>query len=200
MSKRQTGFWVSAWMAVFGAAALMTPLPSSAQTVTSSKAAEFGVKVGAKAPDIAGMTQDGAPASFDTLKGEKGLVVVFVRSADWCPFCRAQLADLNTVAASLKAKGYPVVSVSYDPVATLKAFSTKQAIGYTLLSDPGSKVIDAFGVRNEEMRGKARFDGIPHPVIYIIGADGVVTSKLYEDGYKNRPAASVVAATAAALK
>jgi peroxiredoxin len=177
----------------------MAALPSAAQTVTSSKAAEFGVKVGAKAPAISGVTQDGAPATFESLKGDKGLVIAFVRSADWCPFCKAQLEDLNLVAADLKKKGYPVVSVSYDPAATLKSFATKKAIAFTMVSDPDSKTIDAFGVRNEDMRGKPRFDGIPHPVIYIIGADGVVKSKLYEEGYKNRPAAKVVAETAAAI-
>jgi hypothetical protein len=33
--------------------------------------------------------------SFDSLKGPRGLVLIFSRSADWCPYCKTQLADVN---------------------------------------------------------------------------------------------------------
>jgi hypothetical protein len=39
-----------------------------------------------------------------------------------------------------------------------------------------------------------RMNGIPHPAIYIIGADGVVIEKLYEEGYRTRPPAELVIA------
>jgi hypothetical protein len=28
--------------------------------------------------------------------GPKGLMLVFYRSADWCPYCKTQLAELHT--------------------------------------------------------------------------------------------------------
>lgn len=153
---------------------------------------ELGPAVGAKAPAISGTTQTGAPSTFASLKGQKGLVVAFVRSADWCPFCKGQLKDLNTVAADLKATGYPLVSLSYDKVETLKTFSDANALTYTMISDPESKVIDAFKLRNMEMAGKGRFDGIPHPAIFVIGADGIVKAKFYEDNYRVRPPSKIV--------
>jgi peroxiredoxin len=176
----------------FGFAAL----PASAQTPAK---ADMGLPVGAAIPAVAGTTQEGAPVTFETLKGEKGMVLAFFRSADWCPYCKGQLKDLQMVADALKAEGYPLAALSYDPVDTLKSFSDKNGLSYTLLSDPESKVIDAFGVRNEEMRGKKRFDGIPNPAIFIISADGKVQAKLYEEGYKNRPPGTLVLQTVKGL-
>lgn len=49
---------------------------------------ELGPKVGAKAPAFSLISNSGEPRTFETLKGRRGLVLVFVRSADWCPFCK----------------------------------------------------------------------------------------------------------------
>jgi peroxiredoxin Q/BCP len=170
---------------------------ASAQSVEQ---VEYGPAIGAKAPAVSVVTADGAPATLDSLKGQKGLVLAFVRSADWCPFCKSQLKDLNTVAADLKAAGYPLVALSYDPPATLKTFGEKNSIAYTLVSDEGSKVINAYGLRNTAMDGKKRFEGVPHPMILVIGSDGLIQAKLYEQSYQKRPAAGLVLQTVQALK
>ena len=99
---------IAAACLVIGApVASLAPLPASAQTASAQTVskADMGLSVGAAIPEISGTTQTGAPATFDQLKGEKGLVLAFVRSADWCPFCKAQLKDLQTVAADLNAQG-----------------------------------------------------------------------------------------------
>lgn len=184
-----------------GLALVLAPmgLVAGVPAAVADSPAEFGIRVGQAAPPISGTTQSGAPATFDTLKGRKGLVLVFVRSADWCPFCKQQLEDIETISASLSAAGYPLVALSYDPVETLKTFSDKKKLTYALVSDAGSKVIDAYGVRNEDVRGNKRMDGIPHPAIFVIGADGVVKAKLYEQSYRKRPPSSVVLETVKAL-
>lgn len=187
--------------AAAGLALVLAPLAVMAGSLNAvaESPAEFGVRVGQTVPSIAGTTQSGAPATLDTLKGRKGLVLVFVRSADWCPFCKQQLEDLETISAGLAAAGYPMTAVSYDPVETLRTFADRKKLTYTLVSDTGSKTIDAFGIRNEEVRGNKRMDGIPHPVIFVIGADGVVKAKLYEESYRKRPPSSLVLETVKAL-
>lgn len=162
--------------------------PATAQT----PAAELGVAAGVQAPAITGSDQAGAAVSFASLKGENGLVIAFVRSADWCPFCQKQMQDLDTIADDLEARGFGLAALSYDSVEKLAKFSKAKGITYALVSDPQSKVIDAFGLRNMEMAGKARFDGIPHPAIYVIGADGKVLDKLYEEKYTKRPPTDLV--------
>ena len=44
---------------------------------------ELGPKVGAKAPAFSLISSSGETGTFETLKGRRGVVLVFVRSADW---------------------------------------------------------------------------------------------------------------------
>lgn len=151
-----------------------------------------GIGAGATAPTISGTTQAGVAADFSTLKGEKGLVIAFVRSADWCPFCKEQMKDLNAITGQLEAKGYTLVALSYDSIDKLEKFHRSAKLGYTLVSDPQSTVIDAFGLRNLDVAKNKRMNGIPHPAIYVIGANGVIQAKLAEEGYRKRPPAELV--------
>ena len=48
-------------------------------------------------------------------------------------------------------------------------------------------MIDAFGLRNTEVTAGSRFDGIPHPAIIYIKADGEVAGVQKEEGYRDRP-------------
>lgn len=182
--------------------ALAGPIIGGAATVALAQVPagmELGPKVGAKAPAFSVTSPSGETKTFETLKGRRGLVLVFVRSADWCPFCKIQLQDLNSVAQDLDALGWPMVAVSYDPTETLQRFSIANKLKYQLLSDKGSKAIDAFGIRNESVKGSARVDGIPHPLILFIGADGMVKAKLYEQRYQDRPPSGLVLETAKSL-
>ena len=131
--------------------------------------------------------QNGGEQSFEALTGERGAVLVFVRSADWCPYCQAQLIELGEQAGAITDLGYTLVTISYDSVEKLKAFSDKYRFGYTMLSDEGSAIIKAFGVLNEEMDPNSDWYGIPHPAVFVVSRDGTITAKLMEDGYKARP-------------
>jgi peroxiredoxin len=154
--------------------------------------AASGIAPGAMAPAISGTTQAGNQVTFNDLKGERGLVIVFFRSADWCPFCKQQLKDLNSIPDDLEARGFKLAALSYDSVETLAKFAKANKTAYTLVSDPKSVVIDAFGIRNLEMAGSARMDGIPYPAIYIVGADGKILDRLFEESYRKRPPTDVV--------
>ena len=92
--------------------------------------------------------------------------------------------------SALKDAGLTVVGISYDPVETLKGFADKNDIEFPLLSDEGSKTIDAFGIRNEAMDGKKFGDnnlsGVPHPGTYILNKDGEITAKLFLKKYQER--------------
>ncbi len=189
-------------VALIVAMALAAPMtiagvaPAGAQV---PKGQMIGLSVGAQIPAFSVTTSKGDPASFDTLKGDKGMVLAFFRSADWCPFCKGQLRDLNTAAAELKSLGYPLTALSYDSVETLDKFAAREGLTYTLVSDPDSKVIDAFDVRNKEVANSKRFSGIPHPAIFVIGADGKVKAKLFEERYQDRPPAALVVETVKGL-
>ena len=74
-----------------------------------------------------------------------------------------------------------MAGISYDSTEVLSRFAKRSAITFPLLSDEGSKVIDAFGIRN-----KARTDGLPHPGTYVLDSDGKVVAKLLFEGYRQR--------------
>lgn len=175
----------------FGSAPVLAQLPAGM---------ELGPKVGAQAPGFSVTDLSGEKRSLKSMVGAKGATIVFVRSADWCPFCKLQLNSLNKVAGELEAMGWPVTAISYDSTQTLETFSKASSITYSLMSDPGSKAIDAFGLRNEAMNGKTRFEGIPHPIILFVGTDGTVKAKLYEEAYQKRPTNEVVLEAARKLK
>jgi peroxiredoxin len=150
--------------------------------------AVHAAKIGENIPhNLSLKDQTGLDVSFEALKGKEGLVVFFVRSADWCPFCQQQLKDFIGRYQGFKDRGYEVASVSYDSVEKLSRFSTRYAVPYKMLSDPTSESIKAFDVLNTKYAQGSRFYGIPHPTIYVINAQGVVTHIFSEGGYKARP-------------
>jgi len=59
----------------------------------------FGLDVGQKAPAFSARDQFGREQTLETLKGSKGTVLLFYRSADWCPYCKGQLIQLQNAKA-----------------------------------------------------------------------------------------------------
>ena len=96
------------------------------------------------------------------------------------------MVQLQTSLKEIEATGGQLVAISYDSTAILKRFVAKSAISYPLLSDAGSKTIDAYGIRNKE--APERWSGISYPGTFVVGTNGVIRSKLFLDGYKERHA------------
>ena len=136
--------------------------------------------------------QNGEVQTFDSLSGEKGIVLVFVRSADWCPYCQVQLLDLRSDAQPIVDLGYNIVSISYDAPETLKAFADKYSFPYTMLSDEGSAAIKAFGILNEKFEPDHFAHGVPNPHVYVIAKNKYIRAVLSEEGYKKRPQVDVI--------
>jgi peroxiredoxin Q/BCP len=85
---------------------------------------------------------------------------------------------------SIEEAGVQIVGISYDSPDVLKRFSERQKITFPLLSDPESKTIEAYHIRNEAARGKA--EGVPHPGTFVLDREGVIRAKLFLDGYRDR--------------
>lgn len=79
-----------------------------------------------------------------------------------------------------------VVAISYDAVDTLRRFAEARSITFPMLSDAGSRTIDAYGIRNREVEPGTMPDGIPYPGTFLVGRDGVIKGKLFLDGYVER--------------
>jgi len=170
---------------------LITVLSVILLAVTPVRAAEWievGPDVGAYIPDdFAAFDAAANPVGLGDITGERGVVLGFVRSASWCPFCQTQMKDLQTIAADLEQRGYNLAVMSYDEPKVLDQFAKRQGITYTLLSDEGSYVIDAFDIRDPQYGEDSMAYGVPQPAIFIIDPAGVVQGKLAMEGYRDRP-------------
>jgi peroxiredoxin len=151
-----------------------------------------GLNVGDVAPDFTLMSGSGTPVTLAELREEGPVVLVFVRSADWCPYCRQQLQDLEANRAQLEASGAQLVGLSYDNAKTQAKAVAKLELTYPLLADPDSRTIAAYGILNHEARGKAQ--GVPHPAIFIVDQAGQIRAKLLETDYRDRPKSAAIQA------
>ena len=164
-------------------------------------AEELGPKVGEVIPVDFSTIRDrqGNLMTFSDLTGERGTAIFFVRSVDWCPFCKRQAVEVNERSVDFLERGINPIFISYDTQQKQTRFATREKFSLAILSDERSEVINAFGLLNESHAPSTRFYGIPHPVIFIVDANGTIKAKLYEEDYatnkksfKNRPPVDVV--------
>lgn len=159
------------------------------------------IATGAKMPAaFAAKDISGKVRSLASVAGSKGTVLVLFRSAKWCPYCQAQLKELKAAQAELGARGYTIVGLSYDAPETLREFAAKTGIGYTLLSDQSSAMIDALGLRDPAYAEGSFAAGVPKSSTLIIDRAGVVRWKNVASDYRVRPQNSTILAAVAALK
>ena len=85
---------------------------------------------------------------------------------------------------SIEGAGIQLVGISYDDTKVLKSFTDRMKITFPLLSDPESRTIEAYHIRNEAARGKA--EGVPHPGTFILDRKGVIRAKIFLEGYRDR--------------
>jgi peroxiredoxin len=76
-----------------------------------------------------------------------------------------------------------VVGISYEPSRVSKCFADRRTISFPLLADPGSKIIDAYGVRDKRApRGR---EGAATHLTFIVDQKGVIRAKvsrvIYDD-------------------
>lgn len=94
------------------------------------------------------------------------------------------MVQLQRDLKAIEDAGVQVVGISYDDPEVLKTFADQAKITFPLLSDPESRTIDAYHVRNEAAKGKA--EGVPHPGTFLLDRDGVIRAKLFLEGYRDR--------------
>lgn len=174
--------------------AFAAPLIAAVALVWPVAALAFdpGPAVGAKAPALHATDVAGKPVSIASISGKKGVVLLFFRSAKWCPYCQKQLIEFRDAQAPLEARGYKLAALSYDPTEVLTRFAGQRDIGYQLLSDEGSVTIDAYKLRDPQYKPDSFAYGVPMPVIFVISPKGVIQAKLAEEGYKVRPSVAMV--------
>jgi peroxiredoxin len=99
-----------------------------------------------------------------TLKDLRGKVVLVNFWATWCPPCRKEMPDLETLSSRFGPQGLVILGISDEDAGTVSPFIAKQGTTYPILLDPGRKVNELFQI-----------DGIPKTFVY--GRDGRIVAQ-----------------------
>jgi peroxiredoxin len=83
--------------------------------------------------------------------------------------------------------------------AQLIASDHRGEVTFPLLSDPRSRIIDRYALRDEAYAGKKE-DGIPHPAVFVLDAKGRVRWIKIERDFRERPSNAEIAAAIDAME
>jgi peroxiredoxin Q/BCP len=129
------------------------------------------LKIGDRMPDFDVVDQDGMKVSSKDLIGKK--TVVYFYPKDNTSGCTAEACSIRDNYETLIAKGYNVVGVSKDSVASHKKFIEKYQLPFTLLSDTSTQMLQAFGAWGEKkMYGKTVLGTIRRT--FLFDEDGIL--------------------------
>jgi len=164
---------------------LLSSLSLSASAQDFDWAPDF--PVGASIPVLEAPDQNGEVQTLATLTGEKGIVLVINRSFDWCPFCKAQLDGLQKITGELSATGFNIVTLTYDPVETLKLVEEDLDISFVMLHDEAIKHVNAYNILNTQYEPGHFAYGVPQPGIMLVSPEGEILAKFAEENFRVRP-------------
>ena len=137
---------------------------------------------GDKAPEFEGMNQFGEKLSLTGFKGKK--LILYFYPKDNTPGCTAETCNLNDNYQYWLSKGYEVVGVSPDSVASHKKFADKYQLGFNLIADPETEILKAYGVWGEKnMYGKI-YMGVMRTT-FVISEDGMIEQVFEKVDTKN---------------
>ena len=120
-------------------------------------------------PDFEVVDQNGDIVRSSDLIGKKTIIYFYPK--DSTPGCTSEACSLRDGYADLVAAGYNVIGVSRDSVASHQRFILKNELPFTLLSDPSTQMLQAFGAWGEKkMYGKTTTGVIR--TTYIIDEEG----------------------------
>ncbi len=95
---------------------------------------------------------DGKDWKFQDLRGKVVLVNFW---ATWCPPCRKEMPDLETLYQRFQSQGFIVLALSDEESGKVAPFIHERGVTFPVLLDPGRKVHEMFAV-----------EGIPKSFVY----------------------------------
>jgi peroxiredoxin Q/BCP len=132
----------------------------------------MAVEEGKAAPAFTLKDQDGKAVSLASFKGQKGVVLYFYPRDD-TPGCTKEACGFRDSNKELQKLGFEVIGVSADGDASHQKFRAKYKLPFTLLSDPGNKVMEKYGAYGEKMMYGKKTTGVIRSTV-LIGKDGKV--------------------------
>jgi len=123
-------------------------------------------KVGAVAPAVESLDQDGKAWKLADQTGKSAIILYFYPKDD-TPGCTKEACGLRDRLEGLNSLGVSVVGVSRDDAESHRKFREKHGLNFPLLVDVDGKVTDAFGASAPDRPRSRR-------VSFLIGKDGKI--------------------------
>jgi peroxiredoxin Q/BCP len=124
----------------------------------------MALKVGSKAPDFEGLTDEGQRFKLYEVVGKKNVVLYFYPK-DETPGCTAEACSFRDNWEEVKKYDAVVVGVSSDSVESHKQFKMRHSLPFTLVSDPDKNIRKLYDVKGSLM---------PPRVTFVIDKEGVI--------------------------
>lgn len=203
---------------------LLMSLPLTAEPVTVKPIAESPTTIspllnGQQVPEVLIKDLLGETVELKQLLQGKPSVIFFYRGG-WCPFCNAQMGQLQAIEGDLLKMGFQLIGISPDAPEELRASMTKNDLNYTLVSDADLNAMRAFGLAyfssqsiTERYMSKMQLNNrlwknaageerlvLPVPAVYITDKTGLVHFQYLNPNYKVRAEPKLILTAASLVK
>ncbi len=129
------------------------------------------LKVGALAPSIDAVDQNGEKITLEEYRGRK--VVLYFYPKDNTPGCTTEACNLRDNYSQFLEKGFEVIGVSADNMKSHQNFISKFKIPFRLIADTDKKVLMDYGAWGEKKLYGKSYMGILRKT-FIIDEAGIV--------------------------
>jgi len=126
---------------------------------------------GIAAPDFSGINQKGETISLSGFKGKK--LILYFYPKDNTPGCTAESCNLNDNYEFWISKGYEVVGISPDSVASHQKFVEKFGLKFNLIADTSKEILEAYGVWGEKVNYGKTYMGVIRTT-FVIDEKGTI--------------------------
>jgi len=152
------------WTIVIAASVLVACAQGSGKKANDMKPLEIGDSI----PHFVLKDQGGQDVDIADYIGRKKLVIYFYPK-DESPGCTKQACAIRDNFAEYTDAGAMVIGINSGSVESHRAFAERYDLPFMLLSDPGNKVLKAFGIKNVLfLTGRETF---------VVGLDGKIAYK-----------------------
>lgn len=126
---------------------------------------------GKNAPEIKLKDQNGNVISLDEFKGQK--IVVYFYPKDDTTGCTKEACSFRDEFPKFEKLDTKVIGISPDSVESHKKFAEKYNLPFTLLSDEGKEVVEAYDVWKQKSMYGRNYMGVERTT-YIVDEDGKI--------------------------